>query len=238
MTSDLIVAGAGGARVSDGNGLKSWCGGREQLWFLGDLPSPQPSPAGGRGSKTAGEHRDQRLNSFPRWGKAGMGAAHRPASNAVAPTPTLPQRRREPIHAARSSGAEQAQAERSDGPKGLPHRSGRAEKRRAWGGRGSAACRASCSDSLRLFERSAQARSEFLSDAPRPSIAGCPQRSGGTRPAGSPFSLVTFFLARQKESDCAAGRTSRPAAHPQHTPDSIAARAHPISAHARFPLKP
>ena len=238
MTSDLIVAGAGGARVSDGNGLKSWCGGREQLWFLGDLPSPQPSPAGGRGSKTAGEHRDQRLNSFPRGGKAGMGAAHRPASNAVAPTPTLPQRRREPIHAARSSGAEQAQAERSDGPKGLPHRSGRAEKRRAWGGRGSAACRASCSDSLRLFERSAQARSEFRSAAPRPSIAGCPQRSGGTRPAGSPFSLVTFFLARQKESDCATGRTSRPAAHPQHTPDSIAARAHPISAHARFPLKP
>ena len=147
-----------------------------------------------------------------------MGAAHRPASNAVAPTPTLPQRRREPIHAARSSGAEQAQAERSDGPKGLPHPSGRAEKRRAWGGRGSAACRASCSDSLRLFERSAQARSEFRSAAPRPSIAGCPQRSGGTRPVGSPFSLVTFFLARQKESDCAAGRTSRPATHPTPQP--------------------
>ena len=166
MTSDLIVAGAGGARVSDGNGLKSWCGGREQLWFLGDLPSPQPSPAGGRGSKTAGEHRDQRLNSFPRWGKAGMGAAHRPASNAVAPTPTLPQRRREPIHAARSSGAEQAQAERSDGPKGLPHRSGRAEKRRAWGGRGSAACRASCSDLLRMFERRERSeQSEFRSEA-------------------------------------------------------------------------
>ena len=73
MTSDLIVAGAGGARVSDGNGLKSWCGGREQLWFLGDLPSPQPSPAGGRGSKTAGEHRDQRLNSFPARGRLGWG---------------------------------------------------------------------------------------------------------------------------------------------------------------------
>lgn len=45
--------------------------------------------------------------------------------------------------------------------------------------------------------------------APRPSITGCPQRSGGTRPVGSAFSLVTFFLAKQKESNCAAGRTSR-----------------------------
>ena len=121
-------------------------------------------------------------------------------------------------HAARSSGADEPKAEPSDGPSGRYLPSGRAEKRRAWGGRGSAACRASCSDSLRLSERSAQARSEFLSDAPRPSIAGCPQRSGGTRPAGSPFSLVTFFLARQKESDCAAGRTSRPATHPTPQP--------------------
>ena len=208
MTSDLIVAGAGGARVSDGNGLKSWCGGREQLWFLGDLPSPQPSPAGGRGSKTAGEHRDQRLNSFPRWGKAGMGAAHRPASNAVAPTPTLPQRRREPIHAARSSGAEQAQAERSDGPKGLPHRSGRAEKRRAWGGRGSAACRASCSDLLRMFERRERSeQSEFRSAAPCPSIAGCPEAKRRGHGQWGRLSLVTFFGETKKV-------TAPPGAHP------------------------
>ena len=104
---------------------------------------------------------------------------------------------------------------------GLHTPSGRAEKRRAWGGRGSAACRASCSDSLRLSERSERSeRSEFRSAAPRPSIAGCPQRSEGTRPVGSPFSLVTFFLARQKESDCAAGRTSRPAAHRQKRPSA------------------
>ena len=39
-------------------------------------------------------------------------------------------------------------AERSDGPKELAENpSGRAEKRRAWGGRGSAACRASCMSS-------------------------------------------------------------------------------------------
>ena len=118
-------------------------------------------------------------------------------------------------HAARSSGADEPKAEPSDGPSGRYLPSGRAEKRRAWGGRGSAACRASCSDSLRLFERRERSeQSEFRSAAPRPSIAGCPQRSGGTRPVGSPFSLVTFFLARQKESDCAAGRTSRPAAPP------------------------
>ena len=113
-------------------------------------------------------------------------------------------------HAARSSGAGQPKAERSDGPCGLHFPSGRAEKRRAWGGRGRAACRASCSDSLRLSERSAQARSEFRSAAPRPSIAGRPQRSEGTRPVGSPFFCLLFF-GEAKKSRCAAGRTSRPA---------------------------
>ena len=112
-------------------------------------------------------------------------------------------------HAARSSGADEPKAEPSDGPSGRYLPSGRAEKRRAWGGRGSAACRASCSDLLRMFERRERSeQSEFRSAAPRPSIAGCPQRSGGTRPAGSPFSLVTFFLARQKKV------TAPPGAHP------------------------
>ena len=131
--------------------------------------------------------------------------------------PTLSQREREQEGSRAKQRPDETKAERSDGPSGLHLPSGRAEKRRAWGGRGSAACRASCSDSLRLSERREHSeRSEFRSAAPRPSIAGCPQRSGGTRPAGSPFSLVTFFLARQKESDCAAGRTSRPAAPPIH----------------------
>ena len=119
-------------------------------------------------------------------------------------------------HAARSSGAGQPKAERSDGPCGLHFPSGRAEKRRAWGGRGSAACRASCSDLLRMFERRERSeQSEFRSAAPRPSIAGCPQRSGGTRPVGSPFLWLLSF-GETKESDCAAGRTSRPAAPPIH----------------------
>ena len=119
-------------------------------------------------------------------------------------------------HAARSSGADEPKAERSDGPSGRYLPSSRAEKRRAWGGRGSAACRASCSDLRRMFERRERSeQSEFRSAAPRPSIAGCPQRSGGTRPAGSPFLWLLSF-GETKESDCAAGRTSRPAAPPIH----------------------
>jgi hypothetical protein len=37
------------------------------------------------------------------------------------------------------------------------------------------------------------------------STAGCPQRSGGTQTIGSPFSLLTFFLATQKESELPPG---------------------------------
>ena len=120
-------------------------------------------------------------------------------------------------HAARSSGADEPKAEPSDGPSGRYLPSGRAEKRRAWGGRGSAACRASCSDLLRMFERRERSeQSEFRSAAPRPSIAGCPQRSEGTRPVGSPF--FAYFLWRDKESRSPAGANSRPAAPPPHHP--------------------
>ena len=111
-----------------------------------------------------------------------------------------------------------AQAERSDGPFGSALPSGRAEKRRAGGGRGSAACRASCSDSLRLSERSERSeQSEFRSAAPRPSIAGCPQRSEGTRPVGPPFFCLLFF-GETKKSRSPAGANSRPAAHPTPRP--------------------
>jgi len=69
---------------------------------------------------------------------------------------------------------------------------------------------ASWSCLLRLSERSERSeRSEFRSTAPGTSIAGCPQRSEGSRPAGSPF--FGSFLWRDKERDCAAGRISRPA---------------------------
>ena len=92
----------------------------------------------------------------------------------------------------------------SSTPLAVPRSAGRGA------GMGSAACHASCSDLLRLSERSASARSEFRSTAPRPSIAGCPQRSEGTRPVGSPF-LCLLSFGDAKESECAAGRTSRPA---------------------------
>jgi len=69
---------------------------------------------------------------------------------------------------------------------------------------------ASCSDSLQLFERSERSdRSEFCSATPRSSTAGCPQRSVGTRPVGSPF-LWCLSFGDTKERYCAAGRTSRP----------------------------
>ena len=112
--------------------------------------------------------------------------------------------------AARSSGADQPKAERSDGPSGLPLPSGRAEKRRAWGGRGSAACRASCSDSLRLSERRERSeQSEFRSAAPRPSIAGCPEakrRGHGQR--GRLFLWLLSFWRDKKKV------TAPPGAHP------------------------
>ena len=112
-------------------------------------------------------------------------------------TPTLPQREREQDH-----------AERSDGPNGLQRPSGRAEKRRAWGGPGSAACRASCSDSLRLFERRERSeQSEFRSAAPCPSIAGCPEAKRRGHGQWGRLSLVTFFGETKKV-------TAPPGAHP------------------------
>jgi len=82
--------------------------------------------------------------------------------------------------------------------------SGRAEKRRAWGGHGlrskpmlRALTRCGC-----LSGAPFGARSEFRSAAPGPSIAGCPQRSEGTRQVGSPF-----FGESKKE-------TAPPGAHP------------------------
>ena len=102
------------------------------------------------------------------------------------------------------------QAERSDGPKGLVESpSGRAEKRRAWGGRGSAACRALCSDSLRLFERRERSeQSEFRSAAPCPSIAGCPEAKRRGHGQWGRLFFGYFLLARQKKV------TAPPGAHP------------------------
>ena len=71
--------------------------------------------------------------------------------------------------------------------------SGRAEKRRAWGGR-SEAC-ASCSDSLPLFERRERSeQSEFGSAAPRPSIAGCPE---GDAASGAHFFCLLFLCEQE-----------------------------------------
>lgn len=89
---------------------------------------------------------------------------------------------------------------------------------------------ASCSGLLRLSERRERSeQSEFRSTAPGASIAGCPQRSGGTRPVGSLLcshnfaarsertplrELCLLSLGEAKESRCAAGRRSRHTAPP------------------------
>ena len=100
--------------------------------------------------------------------------------------------------------------------------------------------RASCADSLRLSERRERSeQSEFRSAAPRTSIAGCPQRSAGTRPVGPPFFCLLFF-GGAKKSRSPAGANSRPTAHPHHEKaiKSIAFRADETSASAPKGLKP
>jgi len=104
------------------------------------------------------------------------------------------------------------EAERSDGPYGgstplWPCREAQGLRRAG----AAQHAHASWSDLLRLFERRERSeRSEFRSTAPGTSIAGCPQRSEGTRPVGSPF-LCLLFFGDAKKRRCAAGRISRPA---------------------------
>ena len=132
-----------------------------------------------------------------------------PHAQPPSPPPSPASGRGRKQHAARSSGLTKTKAERSDGPSGLHLPSGRAEKRRAWGGRGSAACRALCSDSLRLFERRERSeQSEFRSAAPCPSIAGCPEAKRRGHGQWGRLFFGYFLLARQKKV------TAPPGAHP------------------------
>ena len=64
------------------------------------------------------------------------GASSYGFSSRVALTPTLSQREREQEGSRAKQRPDETKAERSDGPCGLPFPSGRAEKRRAWGGHG------------------------------------------------------------------------------------------------------
>jgi len=57
-------------------------------------------------------------------------------------------------------------------------------------------------------------RREFSETPPKPSTAGCPQRSEGTQRVGSPFFWVLFF-GEAKKSASPAG--ARPGPHPQQT---------------------
>ena len=62
------------------------------------------------------------------------GASSYGFSSRVALTPTLSQREREQEGSRAKQRPDETKAKRSDGPCGLPFPSGRAEKRRAWGG--------------------------------------------------------------------------------------------------------
>ena len=118
----------------------------------------------------------------------------------------------------------EGQAERSDGPsRGFP--SGRAEERRARGGMRVGARMLRCL-TRRGCLSGARSAQRVPRRTPRPSTAGCPQRSGGTRTAGR-VSLGTF-LPRSKKVPRPPGRVPASNIHP-HSKDQK--RAPPPPAH-------
>ena len=126
------------------------------------------------------------------------------------------------------SGLRQAQPERWEVRGGMTHQ-GRAQRWPEWTptplwpcreaqgvGRAWAAqhAHASCADLLRLSERSAESAQRVPQHRPMTEHRRLPRSAAqGTRQVGSPF-LCLLSFGDPKESRCAAGRTSRPAAHP------------------------
>ena len=137
--------------------------------------------------------------------------------NWAALTPALSQREREQRQpqaaAAWINSTPSAAMARADFPSPLdvPRSAGR-------GAGAQRSMRASCSDSLRMSERSA--KREASSAAP-PRARASQVAPQGTRPVGPPFLWLLSF-GGAKESDCAAGRTSRPTAPPPLQPPSSA----------------
>jgi hypothetical protein len=98
-------------------------------------------------------------------------------------------------------------AERSNGPCGFPIPSGRAEERSV----------------SRIRARPCLSEAS-LGETPRDvSTAGCPQRSGGTRPVGSPF-LWQLSFGEAKESSSPAGARPGLGKQPQDTAAKGASR--------------
>ncbi len=114
--------------------------------------------------------------------------------------------------AARDACTRECEAERSDGPCRAvqpPVAAPGAGRLRGEHARRSA--HASCSDLPQLFERSAPARSEFCGTPRKRPDPGLPRSvSEGVADLGSPF-LCLLSFGEAKESECAAGRISRPA---------------------------
>ena len=108
--------------------------------------------------------------------------------------------------------AAQRQAERSDGPCRAVQPPGAAPGAGCLrGGHARRSAHASWTDLPRLSERSAPARSEFCGTPRKRPDPGLPRSaSEGVADLGSPF-LCLLSFGEAKESECAAGRISRPA---------------------------
>ena len=113
---------------------------------------------------------------------------------------------------ARALRAAQRQAERSDGPCRAVQPPGAAPGAGCLrGGHARRSAHASWTDLPRLSERSAPARSEFCGTPRKRPDPGLPRSaSEGVADLGSPF-LCLLSFGEAKESECAAGRISRPA---------------------------
>ena len=136
--------------------------------------------------------------------------------------------------AARSSGADQPKAERSDGPNGLHPLL--AVPRSA--GRGAGAAKHALRELTRCRCLSVESEANKASSAAPPHARASQVAPQGTRPAGPPF-LCLLSFGGTKESRSPAGANSRPTASP--TPHDanklIASHAGGSSARGRFGLK-
>ena len=121
------------------------------------------------------------------------------------PAHCAPRRRQKGVGNARAIAAlgpgknPDAEAERSDGPNGYRTPSGRAEKRRGWGGPGQRSMPRLCGlTRCGCLSEAPQARSEFRSAAPGLSIAGCPGAKRRGHGQWGRLSLVPFFGEAKK----------------------------------------
>ncbi|GEM_PF-1245492 len=143
--------------------------------------------------------------------RAGRGRS----ATAAGPHPRLPPAGEGAIPAAnhRTRALREHKAERSNGRR-ADFTSPLAVPRSAGCGAGVAAQHAALRALTRCGCLSGESEANKASSAAPPRTRASQVAPQGTRPVGSPFLWLLSF-GETKESDCAAGRTSRPAAHPE-----------------------